>query len=107
LLGGRLGSQQPVVAHILHGESVPIVAADHRIGQVEVFDHGLQFSLVFLGHLAAEDGGDLPGLSNIPVQAQQAASDLLHSCPARKDEIIAVLHLGKKQTMLQPAYLRS
>lgn len=57
VVSGRLGSQQPIVADVLLGKSVPVVAADHGIGQVEIFDHRLQLPLVLPRHFAAENGG--------------------------------------------------
>src|SRR5438094_8322132 len=50
VVGSWLGSQQPVVANILFGKAVSVMAADHRIGPVEIFDHRLQFALVLFGH---------------------------------------------------------
>jgi hypothetical protein len=41
VVGGRLRPQQSIIADILLGKAVPIVAANHRIGQVEIFDHRL------------------------------------------------------------------
>ena len=53
-----------MVPHVLLDKAVAVVAANHRIGQVKVFDDGLEFSTVVLGHLAAEDRADLVGLSD-------------------------------------------
>lgn len=70
VVGSRLRSQQAVVVDILLGKAVPVVAADHRVGQVEIFDHRLQFAFVLPGHFAAKDRGDLPGLPDVAVQVQ-------------------------------------
>jgi hypothetical protein len=40
------------------------VAADHRVGKIQVFDHGLELALVFLGDLASEDHGDFLRLAD-------------------------------------------
>jgi hypothetical protein len=40
------------------------------MGQVQIFDHGLQFALVQFGHSASEDGRDLVGLSDVAIQVQ-------------------------------------
>ena len=39
-----------------------VVSTNDGIGQLEVLDDGLKLSLVELGDLTAEDGGDLAGL---------------------------------------------
>jgi hypothetical protein len=70
VIGGRLGSQYPVVANILLGESVSVVTPDDRIGQVEILDYRLQLPLVFFGHFATEDHGDLLGLPDGAIQVQ-------------------------------------
>src|SRR5205823_11536932 len=73
------------------------MTADHRIGQVEIFDHGLQFTLVLLGHFAPEDHGDLlglPGPRGYPtIHVQEALSELVHRGAAMEDEVVAILHL--------------
>ena len=61
---GRFGAKIHVIAHVLFDEPVAIVAANHWIGQVKIFDHRLEFTTVLLGHLAAEDRADLVGLSD-------------------------------------------
>ena len=99
----RLGPQQPIVAHVLPSKTMPVMAADHGIGQVEIFDHGLQFALVLFSHLASEDHGDLLGLSDRPVQVQQSLGEFVHRCPAMADEVVAILHLRKEETMLAPS----
>ena len=58
IISGQFGPQQAVVAHVLLEEAIAIVAADHRVGKIQVFDHGLELPLVFLGDLASEDHGD-------------------------------------------------
>ena len=40
------------------------MAADDRIGQVDVLNEGLQFAPVVFGDLAAKDDGDLVGLTD-------------------------------------------
>jgi len=96
----RLGPQEPIVAHVLFGKAVPVMAADHRVGQVEIFDHRLQLALVLFGHFAAEDGGDLLGLPDVPIQVQQSLGEFLHGGATMEDQVVAILHLGEKQTML-------
>src|SRR5437773_12042710 len=85
------------------------MTADHRIGQVEIFDHGLQFTLVLLGHFAPEDHGDLLGLPGPrgypPIHVQEALSELVHRGAAMEDEVVAILHLREEQPMLTPSVL--
>jgi len=69
-VGSRLGSQQAVVTHILFGKAVPLATVDHRMGQVQIFDHGLQLALLQFGHSASKDGRDLVGLSDVAIQVQ-------------------------------------
>ena len=100
VVGGRLGSHQPIIANVLLGKAVPVMTPDHRVGQIEIFDHGLQFTLVFFGHFTSEDRGDPFGLTDIPIQVQQALDEFIHRCPTTEDEVVAILHLGEKQPVL-------
>ena len=40
--------------------------------KIDIFDDGLKLSLVVLGDLAAEDGGDLAGLADGAVGIQES-----------------------------------
>ncbi len=60
----RLGAQHEVITNVLLDEAVAIVAANHRIGQVHIFDLGLQFAPIMLADPAPEDHRDLVGLSD-------------------------------------------
>jgi len=40
----RLGPKDEMIANVLFDEAVAVVAADHGIGQVHVFDLGLQLA---------------------------------------------------------------
>ena len=46
LLVAALGAEDQVVTDILLDEAVAVVAADYRVGQVHVFDLGLQLTVV-------------------------------------------------------------
>ena len=46
VVSGRFGSQQTAVTDVLFGETMGVVAANDRIGKIEIFDAGLQFPLV-------------------------------------------------------------
>ena len=61
IVGGRFSAKITVVADILFEEPVLIVAADDRIGKIEIFDDGLQLSGVMLLNLATKDDADLIG----------------------------------------------
>ena len=64
VVAGRLGTEDHVVAHVLLDKAVAIMTADHRVGQVHVFDLGLQLTAVLFGDLATEDDGDLVRLAD-------------------------------------------
>ena len=97
IVGGGLGSQDAVVAHILLGDAVPIMTADHRIGQVEILDHRLQLALVLFGHFAPENHGDLLGLSDGAIQVQQSLGKFIHRGPAMEDEVVTFPHPNRQQ----------
>src|SRR5215467_124680 len=81
------------------------MTADHWVGQVEIFDHRLQFTLVLFGHFAPEDRSDLVGLPDVSIQIQQPLGDFIYRCPAMEDEVVAILHLRKEKTMLASGLL--
>ena len=65
VISSRLGAQAQVIADVLFEGAVCVVSTNHGVGQIKVRplpDDGLKLSLVVLGDLAAEDGGDLAGL---------------------------------------------
>src|SRR6267143_634322 len=89
-----------MIAHVLLNEAIAVVAANDRVGQLDIFDHGLKFTAVMLGDLAPEDGGDLIGLADGAIGVEQALAEAVQGGTAAEDEIVAVLHLGKEQPML-------
>jgi hypothetical protein len=78
---GHPFAKKPVITHVLFGEAVAVMTADHWVGKVEVFDHRVRFPLVLFGHFAAEDHGDLLGLSDGSVQIQQSFSEFVEPQP--------------------------
>src|SRR6516165_10118621 len=76
--------------------------ADHRIGQVHVFDLGLQLAAVLFGDLAAEDDSDLVRLADGPVDVEQAFAQFVERGAATKDQIVAEFDLGEEQAVLAP-----
>lgn len=61
-----------MIANVLLDEAVAVVAANHRVGQVHVFDLGLQLASIMLADPAAEDHGDLVGLPDAAIQPEPA-----------------------------------
>src|SRR6266705_4176466 len=74
--------------------------ADYGVGQIEIFNDGLQLALVLFAYFAAEDGGDLLGLSDVSIQVQQPLGEFLYRCSTMEDQVVAILHLGEEQAML-------
>ena len=97
VVAGGLGPEDQVVAHILLDKAVAVMAADHRVGQVHVFDLGLQLAAVLFGDLAAEDDGDLVRLADGPVGVEQAFAQFVERGAATKDQIVAEFDLGEEQ----------
>src|SRR5215467_13795358 len=44
VVGSWLSAEQNVVAYVLFNKASSVVAADDRIGQIQVFDDGLEFT---------------------------------------------------------------
>ena len=80
-----------------------VVSTNDGIGQLEVFDDGLKLSLVELGDLTAEDGGDLAGLADGAVGIQESLAQTIQCGAPEKDEVVAILHLGEKEPVLTAA----
>lgn len=100
VVGRWLGAQVQVIAHILLDKSAAVVAADDRIGQIQIFDHGFQLTPILPGYPATEDGGDLVGLTNGAIGIQQTFSHRIQSGSPVEDQVVAVLDLSKEKTML-------
>ena len=64
VISSRFGAQAQVIADVLFEGAVCVVSANDGVGQIEVFDHSLKLSLVVLGNLTTEDGGDLARLAD-------------------------------------------
>src|SRR5439155_11469635 len=105
IVGGRLGAQVEVVTHVLLDESVAVMAANDRVGQFEIFDHRLEFAPITLGDLATEDSSDLIGLANGTIGVEKPLSQRIQRGAALEDQIVAVFHLGEKQSMLAAGLL--
>jgi hypothetical protein len=70
---------------------------------MEVFDDGLKLSLVILGDLAAEDGGDLVGLADGAIGIQESLVQLIQCGAPVKDQVVTIFDLGEKEPVLTAA----
>src|ERR1700751_5278136 len=88
VIGRRLGAQAQVIPDVLFEGAVCVVSTNNGVGQIEVRplpDDGLQLSLVVLGDLSAEDGGDLAGLADRAIGIQESLMQLIQcSAPRRR-----------------------
>jgi hypothetical protein len=84
----------------LLGEAMGVVTAQDGIGKIEVFELGLQFALVLLGHFPAKDESDFFGLSDGSVHIQQALGELVDGGAAEENQVVAKLDLGKEEPVL-------
>ena len=76
------------------------MAADDRVGQVHVFDFGLQLTVVLLGDLATEDDRDLVRLADGSIGVEQTFAEIVQRGAAAEDEVVAVLDLREEQPVL-------
>jgi hypothetical protein len=81
-------------------KAVAVMAADHRVGQVHVFDLGLQLAAALFGDLATEDDGYLVGLADGPVSVEQTFPQFVERGAATKDQVVAEFDLGEEQPVL-------
>jgi hypothetical protein len=88
-----------MIAHVLFDEAVAVVAADDRIGQMQVLDFGLQLAAIELADLAAEDGGDLVRLADGAIGVEEPLAQLVEGGAAMEDQIVAELGLREEQSM--------
>jgi hypothetical protein len=100
VVAGCFGTEDQVVADVLFDKAVAIVTADHRVGQVHVFDLGLQLAAGMFGHLATEDDGDLVRLTDGPVGVEQTFPQFVERSAATKDQVVAEFDLGEEQPVL-------
>ena len=80
-----------------------VVSTNDGVGQIEVFNDGLKLSLVVLGDLAAENGGDLAGLADRAVSVQQSLVQLIQCGAPVKDQVVTIFDLGEKEPVLTAA----
>ena len=89
-----------MIANVLLDEAVAVVAANHRVGQVHVFDLGLQLASIMLADPATEDHCDLVGLPDCSIGIEQAFTEVVQCRAAMEDEVVAELDLREEQPML-------
>ena len=76
LLVAALGAEDQVVTDILLDEAVAVVAADYRVGQVHVFDLGLQLTVVLPGDLRPKMTVILFGWWMVPLASSRRSPSL-------------------------------
>src|ERR1700745_4352450 len=76
------------------------MAADDRVGQMHVFDLGLQLAPVLLGDFAAEYDRDLVRLAGRAIGVEQALAQLVERGSPMKDQVVAEFALREEQPML-------
>jgi len=96
VVAGCFGTEDQMVAHVLLDKAVAIMTADHRVGQVHVFDLGLQLTAVLFGDLATEDDGDLVRLADGSVGVEQTFAQFVERGAAAKDQVVAEFDLGEE-----------
>ena len=99
-----LGSKDEVISNVLLDEAIAVMAADYRIGQVHIFDFGLQLASIMLADSAAKDDGDLVRLSDGSVGVKQSLAEVIQRRPATEDEVVAKLDLREEQPMLTACF---
>ena len=80
-----------MITHVLFEGAVCVVSTNDGIGQLEVFDDGLKLSLVELGDLTAEDGGDLAGLADGAVDIQESLAQMIPFLAPVLDPVLKLL----------------
>ena len=75
------------------------------VGQVHVFDLGLQLASIMLADPATEDHRDLVRLSDCSIGVEQSLPKTVQCRAAMKDEVVAKLDLREEQSMLTARFL--
>jgi hypothetical protein len=89
-----------VIANVLLDEAVTVMAANHWVGEVHIFDFGLQLTPIVLADPTAEYHCDLVGLPDCSIGIEQTLAEPIDSCSASEDEVVAMLDLREEQPML-------
>lgn len=93
------------IADILLEEALAVVAADHRVRQIQILHDGLELAAMKPRDAATEDEGKFVGLTNGAVGVQESLLEGIDGSATMEDEIVAVLYLRKKQPVLNTGVL--
>lgn len=99
VVGRRLCSQNKMVTNILLDEAIAVMAADDGIGQMHIFDLGLQLTGVTARDLPSEDDGNLVWPPDGAIGIEQTFAHGIQCGPAVKDQVVAVLDLSKEEAV--------
>src|SRR5712691_7996089 len=100
VVGRGLRAEQQMIADVLFDGAVAVVAADHGIREVEIFDQRFELAAVPLGHLPAEDVREFCGLPNRTVRIEQTLAERVQRGTPVEDHVIRVLDLREEESML-------
>src|SRR5215469_5692747 len=81
------------------------MAADHRVRKIQIFDHRLELAAVTAGDAAAEDQREFVGLTDGAIGIEEPLLEGIDGGATTEDQIVAVLHLRKKQAVLNAGVL--
>ena len=88
-----------LISGVLLDEAILVMTADHRIGQIQVFNDGLKFSRMIFADFSTKDDGEFVGLPDVAIRVHQSLAEPVHSSAARKDPVVAKLDLGEEQSV--------
>ena len=63
------------------------------VGQIHIFDLGLQFATILFGDFATEDDGDLVRLADCAVGVEEPFTQFVEGGPPMKDQVVAQFDL--------------
>src|SRR5437016_14386407 len=93
VIGGWFGPEIRLIPHVLLDESMLVMTADHRIGEIQISNFALQFARLISADFMAEDDGEFVGLADRAVRIQQSLTEPIQGRPAGKDQVIAQFNL--------------
>ena len=105
IVGRRFRAQDETIADVLFEEAPAVVAADHRVGQIQILDHGLELTAMTAGDATAEDQRELVGLTDGAIGVEEPLLESIDGGATTEDQIVAVLYLRKKQSVLNVSVL--
>ena len=93
IVGGRLGAQQAAIPDVLFQEAMLVVAADDRVGQIEIFDDSLQLAVMIAGDPAAKDEGQFVRLTNSAIGIEEPLFEGIDRGAATENKVVTILSL--------------